>query len=348
MADISLPIQSNTTEPQPAIAIPKEIISQDITLAHKPSASINYSFARGNGKDPVLLVFLNGLMTDKVTWIPVIAGIIRRRIGTAAGFPSMLAYDRYGQGMSDDRDPADQGKANGHGHDCRDAAEDLHYLIQQVAEMEMGLKTEQLKLVLVANSIGCAIARLYSQTHPVAGFPAAGFLLLDSIMANSNFDFWPDPDAPDFSKDELPEDVSIEVLHEQRAKFAVMFHPNTINKEGLSRRNLAQLLPHSSSPMLGKEGDRPWLTVVGHDFEAFAQESLRTMGTPVGLSMKYSNPMWHKYNKGLAQLTVKTKSKGPFQAKGCGHFIQRDGPAIVIDETLELVDKVTMQDPTGQ
>lgn len=348
MADIALPIQSNTTEPQPAVAIPKEITSQNTTLAHKPSASINYSFAQGSGKNPILVVFLNGLMTDKVTWIPVIAGIIRRRIGTAAGFPSMLAYDRYGQGMSDDRDPGDYGKDKGHGHDCQDAAEDLHYLIERVAEKEMGMKPEQLKIVLVANSIGCAIARLYSQSHPVADFPIAGFLFLDSIMANSDFDFWPDPDAPGFSRDELPDDVSVEVLREQRAKFAVIFHPNAINKEGLSRRNLVQLLPHSSSPMLGKEGDRPWLTVVGHDFEAFAQESLRTMGTPISLSMKYSNPIWHKYNKGLAQLTVKTKSKGPFQAKECGHFIQRDGPVIVVDETLELVDKVALQYSAGQ
>ena len=335
MDDLSLPIQSNTVEPQPAIAIPKEIINQDAILTHKPSASINYAFARDGGKDPILVVFLNGLMTDKVTWIPVIAGIIRRRIGTDAGFPSMLAYDRYGQGMSDDGDPADHGKDKGHGHDCWDAAEDLHALVEQVAKEQMGMKQENLKIVLVANSIGCAIARLYAQAHPVAAF-----LFLDSIMANSNFDFWPDPDAPDFNKDELPEDVSIDVLREQRAKFAVIFHPSTINKEGLSRRNLAQLLPHSNSPMLGKEGNRPWLTVMGHDFEAFAEESLRTMGTPVSLSMKYSNPIWHKYNTGLAQLTVKTKSKGPFQAKDCGHFIQRDGPAIVVDETLELVDKI--------
>ena len=334
---MDLPIQSNTTEPQPAIAIPKEIISHDIALAHKPTASINYSFANGRGKDPILVVFLNGLMTDKVTWIPVIAGIIRRRIATASGFPSMLAYDRYGQGMSD-RDPADHGKGPGHGHDCKDAADDLHFLIQEVATEQMGIEVGQLHLVLVANSIGCAIARLYAHSHPVAAL-----LLLDSIMANSNFDFWPDPDDSDFEEEELPTDVSVEVLREQRTKFAVIFHPNTINKEGLSRRSLAKLLPYSDRPMLGKEGNRPFLTVLGHDFEAFADESLRTMGTPIGLSMKYSNPIWQKYNQGLSLLTDEKLSKGPAQAKGCGHFIQRDSPSIVIDETLDLVDKVRIR-----
>ena len=338
MDDMALPIQSNTAEPQPAIAIPKEIISHHVALTHKPTASIHYSFAGRIGKDSILVVFLNGLMTDKVTWIPVMAGIIRRRIGTAAGFPSMLAYDRYGQGMSDNRDPADHGKEPGHGHDCKDAADDLHFLIEQVAREQMGIEVAQLHLVLVANSIGCAIARLYVHSHPVAAI-----LFLDSIMANSNFDFWPDPDDPKFDKDVLPRDVSVEVLCEQRAKFAVIFDPNTINREGLSRRNLAKLLPYSDHPMLGKEGKRPFLTVLGHDFEAFADESLRTMGTPIGLSMKYSNPIWHKYNQGLARLTDEKLSKGPAQAKGCGHFIQRDGPVIVIDETLDLVDRVRMR-----
>ena len=334
---MDLPIQSNTTEPQPAIAIPREIISHHIALAHKPTASIHFSFAHGSGKDHILVVFLNGLMTDNVTWIPVMAGIIRRRIGTASGFPSMLAYDRYGQGMSD-RDPADHGKGPGHGHDCKDAADDLHFLIQEVATEQMGIEVGQLHLVLVANSIGCAIARLYTHLHPVAAL-----LFLDSIMANSNFDFWPDPDDSDFDEEELPKDVSVEALREQRTKFAVIFHPNTINKEGLSRRSLAKLLPYSDRPMLGKEGKRPFLTVLGHDFEAFADESLRTMGTPIGLSMKYSNPIWHKYNQGLSLLTDEKLSKGPAQAKDCGHFIQRDSPGIVIDETLDLVDKVRMR-----
>ena len=266
------------------------------------------------------------------------ASIIRQRKGTPAGFPSMLAYDRYGQGLTSDRDPQDEGREAGHGHDCASAAEDLRYLIQQISKGPLGLKPEQLRLILVANSIGCAIGRLYAQSYPIAGF-----LLLDSIMANSNFDLWPNPDSPENQNADFG-DVPIDVLREQRAKFTAIFHPSTPNKEGLSRRNLAALLPHSDRPMLGTESDRPWITVVGHDFSAFAEESLRTMGTPKFLSMKYSNPIWDAYNQGLAKLTDEDRRKGPVQAKGCGHFIQKDDPNFVVEETLDLVDKIRMQE----
>ena len=324
--------------PLQAVAIPKEITAKSVTLPHKPTATIACSYV--SGTDPaVLVVFLNGLMSDKSSWLPVISGIIRQRQSLASPeFPSMLAYDRYGVGMSEDRDPLDQGREQGHGHDCRDAAEDLHYLIQHFGEGLKLLSGEKLRVVLVANSIGCAIARLYAEKHPVAAV-----LFLDSIIANSNFDFWPDPDAPGFDKRKLPDDVSVEVLREQRAKFAAIFRPDFVNREGLSRRNLAKLLPHSDGPLLGHQSKRPWVTVVGHDFEAFAAESLRTMGTPIGLSMVYMNPTWHKYNQGLAHITDREKSKGPIFAKGCGHFIQRDDPNFVIKETLDLVDKVRLQ-----
>ena len=309
-----------------------------MTLPHKPTATVACSYV--SGTDPaVLVVFLNGLMTDKSSWIPVISGIIRRRKSLASPeFPSMLAYDRYGVGMTEDRDPLDQGRERGHGHDCRDAAEDLYHLISHFSKGLKLLSGEKLRIVLVANSIGCAIARLYAERYPVAAL-----LFLDSIMANSDFDIWPDPDAPSFDKRGLPDDVSVEVLREQRAKFAAIFRPDAINREGLSRRNLAKLLPRSEAPMLGSQDERPWVTVVGHDFEAFAAESLRTMGTPIGLSMMFMNPTWHKYNQGLVHITDREKSKGPIVAKGCGHFIQRDDPDFVIKETLDLVDKVRLQ-----
>ncbi len=324
--------------PLQAVAIPKEITATTVILPHKPTATIACSYV--SGTDPaVLVVFLNGLMTDKSSWIPVISGVIRQRKSLESPeFPSMLAYDRYGVGLTENRDPLDQGREQGHGHDCRDAAEDLHHLIGHFSKGLKLLSGEKLRVVLVANSIGCAISRLYAERYPVAAV-----LFLDSIMANSNFDFWPDPDAPGFDKWDLPDDVSVEVLKQQRAKFAVIFRPDAVNKEGLSRRNLAKLLPHSDGPMLGYQNERPWVTVVGHDFEAFAAESLRTMGTPIGLSMMYMNPKWHKYNQGLVHITDREKSKGPIFAKGCGHFIQRDDPDFVIKETLDLVDKVRLQ-----
>ena len=325
--------------PLQAVAIPKEITPKTITLPHKPTASLACSHVPGT--DPsILVVFLNGLMSDKSSWIPAMSGIIRQcKSLKSPGFPSMLAYDRYGVGLSADRDPLDQGREVGHGHDCGDAAEDLYHLIgyfEKGVELESG---KGVKVVLVANSIGCAIARLYAEKYPVAAV-----LFLDSIMANADFDFWPDPDEAGFDERELPDDVSVEVLRAQRAKFAAVFRPEVINREGLSRRNLATLLPYSDAPLLGAHHDeRPWVTVVGHDFDAFAAESLRTMGTPVGLSMMYMNPIWHKYNQGLVHITDREKSKGPVVAKGCGHFIQRDDPDFVVRETLELVEKVRMQ-----
>ena len=260
--------------PLPAMMLPREIIHDALPLPHKPGADIHYSLARGNGSKmtspSVVVVFLNGLMTDKASWLPVMAGIIRQRKGTSTSWPTLLAYDRYGQGLTTDRDPQDVGYKEGRGHDVADAAVDLHHLISQICKHEKATK-----VVLAANSIGCAIARLYAQQHPVAAF-----LFLDSIMANSDFDFWPDPDAPEFDSNELPDDVSISQLREQRAKFATIFAPSVVNKEGLDRRNLAILLPYNDRPMLGKAGGWPWVTVVGHDFQQFAVESLRVKMSP--------------------------------------------------------------------
>lgn len=208
-------------------------------------------------------------MADKSSWLPTMAGIIR----ADPHFPSMIAYDRYGQGLTEDRDPQDRGREEGYGHDVRDAAVDLHQLIGQVYRDHSLSKYSMPQLVLVANSIGCAIARLFAQEHPEN---VAGILLLDSIMANSNFDFGPDPDAEGFDASELPNDISVEVLRKQRANFKAIFSPETKNREGLDRRNLASLLPDSDKPSLvSPHNQGPFITVVGHDFETFAQESLR-------------------------------------------------------------------------
>ena len=261
--------------PQPAIAIPREITSGTLELTTKPGASIHYTFAQGNNTHHSyhLVIFLNGLIADKSSWLAVIAGVIRAR-KTTTGFPSMLAYDRYGQGLTEDRDPQDRGREKGHGHDVADVVGDLHQIFLHIVQERLHKRPDELHLVLVANSIGCAIARLYAQTYPGK---VVALLLLDSIMANSNFDFWPDPDAKDFGENELPDDVSVEILREQRAKFAAMFSPQIINPEGLSRRTLPELLPASDGPKLvGPDDEKgPWVTVAGHDFEHFAQESRR-------------------------------------------------------------------------
>lgn len=67
------------------------------------------------------------------------------------------------------------------------------------------------------------------------------------------------------------------------------------------------------------------------------------MGTPISLSMKYTNPLWHRYNKGVAQITDPSQSVGPIVAKGCGHFVQRDDPAFVTDHLSSLLSRLKLQ-----
>ncbi|KAL8721236.1 MAG: hypothetical protein Q9225_002048 [Loekoesia sp. 1 TL-2023] len=343
--------------PQPALMLPRELVNGTVALSNKPTASIHYTFARGTDfrESPrQLVVFLNGLMTDKSTWLPVMAGIIRKH--GDIGFPSLLAYDRYGQGLTEDQDPQDQGCEKGRGHDVADVVQDLHQLLVQIGTDKLNTTPEQLALVFVANSIGCVIARLYAERYPGS---VTALLLLDSMISNSKFDWFPNPDSEDFNPQELPADVTVEALREQRAKFAAIFAPDVINKEELDRRNVADLLPHSERPQLiGPGGRRPLLIVVEHDPERFASESLKvcadassnfsdcltsqSIGTPISLSMKYSNPLWHRYNKGLLKITAPEKAIGPLTAQDCGHFIQRDDPNFVVDQLSYLLRRLEL------
>jgi len=58
------------------------------------------------------------------------------------------------------------------------------------------------------------------------------------------------------------------------------------------------------------------------------------------MAINYTNPYWHHYNKGLAKLTDQERSKGPIQAPGCGYFVQRDNPAFVVAEIVDLFDRL--------
>ncbi|KAL8769256.1 MAG: hypothetical protein Q9209_004757 [Squamulea sp. 1 TL-2023] len=330
--------------PLPAMMLPREVTHDTIALSHKPTANIHFTFAAGNEPENAprrLIVFLNGLMTDKSTWLPVMAGIIRNHKDN--GFPSLLAYDRYGQGLTEDRDPQDNGRDKGRGHNIADVVHDLHRLVIQIWTNKIKKPQNEIRLIFVANSIGCAIARLYAMFYPSH---AEALLLLDPMIANSDFDWFPDPDSKDFDPMALPDDVSIDVLREQRTKFATFFAPDVINKEGLDRRDLADHLPYSDGPLLeAPDGRGPILTVVEHDPERFASESLQSMGTPISLSMKYTNPLWHRYNQGLLQITEPYLAVGPVVAKNCGHFVQRDDPSFVIDQLSSLLDRLELQPP---
>ncbi|RFU24702.1 hypothetical protein B7463_g11639, partial [Scytalidium lignicola] len=313
-----------------------------IELVHKPGASLSYTFIPAKSSAQGLIVFINGLMAPAASWNAAISLLTARD-----SYPAMLTYDRYGQGASTDRDPVDAKAADPkHGHDCMEAVKDLHHLIIQINE------DKDLKLnvsgtgsgpgaFLVCNSIGGALSRLYAHTYPGT---VSAILFLDSVIANTDFvSVYPDPDAPDFAERylSLPEGVTEDGLRAARQKVRMIFHPDNGSAEGLSRKNLKDMLPDADKPVLvgtGRKG--PWITVVGHGFEAFAQEGLKGLGIPPPVTMNYANKHWHEYNQGLAKLTTLERSKGPIQAEKCGHFIQKDDPEFTAREIVELLAKI--------
>ncbi|BCS21859.1 alpha/beta fold hydrolase [Aspergillus puulaauensis] len=311
-----------------------------IALATKPSAKICYSFHPPVGTTKsVLVVFVNGLGLPQTSWEGVIARLHDRPPVT--GLPAMMTYDRYGQGQTTDRDPADADAADPmHGHDCVAVIRDLRQLLLQITSEKLGVcKIDDVQLVFVCNSIGGALARLYAQEYTGT---VSGLVLLDSVLANSDFvSIYPDPDAPDFDVSTLPAGATANAIREARAYMQYVFHPINGSKEGLSRKNLIQLLPDSDGPQLQGPGGRgPWVTVVGHEFEAFEGEFERMGGASPLLTRVYMNPYWQRFNEGLAKITEPERSKGPLQAPGSGHFVQKDNPGLVEDELREILEKI--------
>lgn len=308
-------------------------------LAHKPDGAIAYHFVPNRGRDfeDALLVFLNGLGLPQSSWLPVIDSLLED--DGPAPYPAMLAYDRFGQGSSD-KDPLDQTKDNpAYGHDAEEVVRDLSRLIASIASSKTGGGAPR-RLIFVCNSIGCVLARLYAHLFPRT---VCAMLFLDSNMANSDFvSIWPDPDAEGFDPSTLPEGVTPDLLRETRMKYGQVFHPNTPNSEGLDRRNIAHLLPRSDGPLLvGTDGEGPVLTVVEHDWDAFAEQSFNSfLKTPKVMTMEYTNPVWHQYNMGLTKITQHGRSEGPITAKGCGHFIQKDDPGQVAQFIWALLSRL--------
>ncbi|OJJ94982.1 hypothetical protein ASPACDRAFT_1892150 [Aspergillus aculeatus ATCC 16872] len=309
-----------------------------LALTTKPSAQLAYTFQAPEGASakPVLVVFVNGLGLPQAFWQPVIAQLKSVRQGNS---PAFLTYDRFGQGQTTDREPADADAEDPtHGHDCLAAVQDLRQLLVQITTEKLGVAdVNSVSLVLVGNSIGCALARLYAQNYPGT---VAALLLLDSVLANSDFiSIFPDPDSPDFDPASIAP-IPVEAIRAVRAGVRRVFHPDVGSKEGLSRRNLRELLPASDGPQLeGPEGHGPYVTVVGHDFDAFAEESAK-MGPPKSVTNRFVNPYWHRYNEGLVKITEPEYSKGPLIAPNAGHFVQKDNPEFVVQELNELLEKV--------
>lgn len=250
-------------------------------LESKHGAKIHYTYYSASSSklghpNPFaqsLIVFLNGLMLPRSSWDPSISAFLEKRVRAGLPYPALLSYDRLGQGGSD-RDPSDQDPPPCHGHDVMSAVRDLKQFTVQIWKEQLltSNPSQYPCIVFVCNSIGCAIARLFAQTYPGT---VCGMLFLDSIMANSDYtEIWPNPDAPSFDPHTLPGDVTADEVRETREKYRNMFHPDVPSMEGLSRRNLATLLPESDGPQLeGWGGAGPYLTVVGHDWETFAEQS---------------------------------------------------------------------------
>jgi pimeloyl-ACP methyl ester carboxylesterase len=245
------------------------------TLKTKPGASLHISIAGPSppGQHPLsdtLVVFLNGLVLPCTAWSETVDRFLDLRRGSSQPIPALLCYDRYGQGRSDS-DPTDP-KDSVYGHDARTVIADLHQLLIQVSQDELHRQLEDLRLVLVCNSIGCALARLYAAEYPGR---VEAYLFLDSMMANTDFvSIFPDPDEPDFDEGQLPEGITADDLRHARDQFRDFFHPTVPNPEHLDRRQLRELLPRADEPALptGPGGRPPLLTVVGHDWDVFAEQ----------------------------------------------------------------------------
>lgn len=260
-----------------------------ISLPSKPNAPLSYDLI-DNGSD-LFVVFINGLGLPASSWTPTVKLLLdASQVGATNSppLPNILTYDRFGQGATTSRDPADTlpNREDGYGHGLEDVVADLDELIRSLTG------TGEAGLIFASASIGVHVARLFDQRFPGR---VLAHLMLDSNMGNLGLtDILPDPDAPGFNPESvLAEDCTS--LEQYRAAFErvrVIFDASTKNPEGLDRRSISALLPSASGPALSeaKNGRRPWLTVVGHDKVHFREESARLMMMPMSITQRYIQP----------------------------------------------------------
>ncbi|KAK3905478.1 Alpha/Beta hydrolase protein [Staphylotrichum tortipilum] len=314
--------------------------AKTITLDTKPDASLHVSILRPQPEERgpmsnTLVVFLNGLVLPCAIWAETVNHLVNLRYESGQAIPAILCYDRYGQGRSDP-DPTDAPNSP-YGHDATAVVADLHQLLTQISRDEFSRNLDNIRLILVCNSIGCPLARLYAAKHTGG---VAAYLFLDSMMANTDFvSIFPDPESPGFDESQLPGDVTVDALRHARAKFRQFFHPKVPNPERLDRRQLRELLPRADGPALpdGPGGKSALLVVVGHDWDEFAKQCEEgSLSVPKAVINEYMNPTWALYNEGLSHLVLaKTEVK---IAVGCGHFIQKDDPPFVAAEINNILN----------
>ncbi|CAG8959041.1 hypothetical protein HYFRA_00012821 [Hymenoscyphus fraxineus] len=305
-----------------------------VSLPSKPHSPLAYEIFEGDAENNLLVVFLNGLALPQGGWTPVISLFQQSNISPK---PWMLTYDRFGQGESA-RDPRETlpGREPGYAHTLDEVTDDLHELIKTL------FPERSSRIVFVNNSIGAHVARRYADRFPTI---VEGILFLDSNPGNSEYaDIWPNPRDPSFDLEKMvPAGVSLQDYEAVYAKMTAIFAADAKNKEGFDRRQIKHILPDPSKPKLkgSKSSDEgPWITVVGHELEAFENEELKMMNVPKGMATRYTQPMWQEYNEGLAMLTNHARSKGPVIAPNCGHFVQKDNPPFVAEQLIELINNV--------
>ncbi|KAJ9658982.1 hypothetical protein H2198_003411 [Neophaeococcomyces mojaviensis] len=335
-----------------------------VTLPNHPDCPIAYTLTALHNhltlpspvrsRGVLWIIFLNGLGLPQAFWQPTIQLLHSDVEANPASLHDEIyvtTYDRYGQGFSRPQQispttkiaPADPTWKPDR-HDCLDSVHDLAQLVEKlsVRVLTEGRENDkrQFRILLVGQSLGVPIARLFADKH---GDHVAALMLIDSNMANVNMvNLLPDPDAPEFNADQLPEDTSVEQLRRTRDNYTKLFAPTAPNAENLDRSTLLDLLPRSDTPALGRDGKRVLLTVVAHDPEAFAEEGLKI--STRGLTEGFIEPAWWRYNLGLLRLDGETEedvnASAIVVAKDAGHFVQRDNPRCVVDEIWKLVKKL--------
>lgn len=171
----------------------------------------------------------------------------------------------------------------------------------------------------------------------------AGLIFLDSNPAHCLYenDVYPDPAAPGLDPKSLPPDIIVDELKMTRDIMYKLFSPSNPNKEGLDRRNLAQLLPSTSKPkLMGPGGKAPFVTVVGHDVETFTQEGYDRMKISKEVTKRYLQPYWEGYNQGLLGISDREAEIRVKIAKDTGHLIQLADPQYVAKELNTMLQKL--------
>lgn len=219
---------------------------ESIHLASDTAVSLSVSSFLGSAKAP-FVVFLTGLARPASSFNESVAQFLTS-FTEKDEQPGVLTWDRYGQGLSGKQDKS---------HEAMDVIQTLRELLGHI----LGDALDKRPLILVGNSNGCLLARLYAQHY----LKVRALLLLDSMMADTDFVSILDPRPGE----EIDEE-EYAAITKARAIFAKIFHPSVPNAEGFNRLHMNKVVPHSNKPVLPGQ---PWFTVVAHDLDVFAEGS---------------------------------------------------------------------------